>query len=624
VKLSSFLKQLPGVPGQVVSVVKKIIPAKLANKNCGPADQPTLSKKMDQRLVFNLSKKNKKIPSFAQLRALPKFLSSAEKKTINWLTLVIVICFVLLIGNFYHSHTTLLPAPGGSYTEGLVGTPQFINPLLASYNDVDRDLASLIFNGLLKYNNEGILVPDLAEQLQISPDGLIYNFKLRQDVLWHDNKPFTADDVVFTVANIQDPSWQSQLKSALGNVQIEKIDEFTLRFILKDPLPNFLNSLTFGILPEHLWLAIPSSNATLAELNKKPVGTGPFKFKSLTKDKNGNIRTYIMARNENYYMAKPYLEEISFKFYGDFETAAKALANNNIQGLGLLPKEYLATAEENKNIKFYSLSLPQYTAVFFNPTKNELLKTIKVRQALAYAINRQAILEQSLDQKGVIINGPILPGFTGYHPDIKKYSYDPLAAKTLLDESGWKMGEDGLRRKGEEALQITLTTVEKIEYTKAVEIIKQNWEAIGVGVTLEIIAKDRIRTDIIEPRNYQALLFGEIIKSDPYPFWHSSQTESPGANLAVWANHEVDKVLEEARLLNDAEEINKKYVHFQNILADNVPAIFLYNPIHIYPVDKKIKGITTRRISAPSDRFTRITDWYVKTKRQFSWSLEEK
>ena len=148
------------------------------------------------------------------------------------------------------------------------------------------------------------------EQFQISPDKLIYTFKLRQDVVWHNDEPFTADDVVFTVGSIQDPAWQSQLKSALGNVQIEKMDESTIRFILKDPVANFLNSLTFGILPEHLWLTVPSSNATLAELNKKPIGTGPFEFSSLTKDKNGNIRTYSLIRNESYYSDMPYLDEI--------------------------------------------------------------------------------------------------------------------------------------------------------------------------------------------------------------------------------------------------------------------------------------------------------------------------
>ena len=529
---------------------------------------------------------------------------------------------ILLAGNFYFNHSIIVPADGGAYTEGLVGTPQYVNPILSSYNDVDRDLASLIFNGLLKINSEGVLVPDLAEGFQISPDRKIYTFKIKNYVKWHDSKPFSIEDIIFTVANIQDPDWQSQLKSALGNVQVEKLDETTLRFVLKEPVANFLNSLTFGILPKHKWLAVPAANATLAELNKKPIGTGPFMFDSLTKDKNGNIRTYALKRNEDYFDTKPHLKEINFKFYGDFESATDALANKNIQGLSLLPKEFQAKTEKNKSLVNYSLSLPQYTAIFFNIKRNEILKDVNVRQALAYAINRQLILQESLDQKGAIINGPILPGFIGYHPDIKKYTYDPATANKLLDEAGWKVAEDGMRKKGETALAVTLTTVEKIEYTKALEIVKADWEAIGVSANIEIVAKDRITGDIIEPRNYDALLFGEIIKSDPYPFWHSSQSQSPGANLAIWASREVDQVLEEARALEDPKEINKKYIHFQNIISQYVPAIFLYNPIHTYPVDAGIKGITTTRIAAPADRFINIAQWHIKTKRQFSWKKQ--
>ncbi|MBT4121425.1 peptide ABC transporter substrate-binding protein [bacterium] len=580
---------------------------------------------LDRKLVFNLNKKG--IPTYSQFKTLPKFLSKKEKGIMKYLTIAITICLILLLGDFYFKHTTLVPDVGGSYTEGLVGIPQYVNPVLASYNDVDRDLSSLIFNGLLKINSEGVLEPDLADNFQISPDRLVYTFKIKEGVTWHDGKPFSIDDIIFTVNAIQDPEWQSQLKSALGNVQVEKLDETSLRFILKDPVTNFLNSLTFGILPEHKWLSIPSSNATLAELNKKPVGTGAFKFKSLTKDKNGNIRTYTLERNEEYFRQPPYLKELNFKFYGDFESATDALANKNIQGLGLLPKEYQEKVEKNKNIRYYSLSLPQYTAIFFNTKRNDALGNTSLRQALAYAIDRQLILQDSLDQKGVIINGPILPGFIGYHPDIKKYTYDLDNASKLLTEAGWKEETDAngnkIRKKGDEILNITLTTVEKVEYTKAVEIIKQNWQAIGVTTNIEIIGKDRIKSDIIEPRNYDALLFGEIIKSDPYPFWHSSQIESPGANLAIWANKDVNKVLEEARSLEDPEQVNKKYIHFQNIISQYVPAIFLYNPTHTYPTDIDLKGITATRISVPADRFNRISDWYIKTKRKFSWSIKE-
>ena len=571
----------------------------------------------DRRSISFFKKNN--LPKFKQLKVLPEFLNEKEQRIIKSLIGLIALCIIGLGFNFYFDHSKLLPKIGGTYTEGLVGTPQYINPIISSYNDVDRDLTALVFNGLLKVNNEGILEPDLAESYDISLDRKTYTFTLKKDVKWHDGKPLTADDVIFTIASIQDPEWQSQLKSVLDNVQVEKINDYQLRLILKEPVANFAASLTFGILPEHLWQTVPARNATLADLNKKPIGTGPFKFKTLTKDKNGNIRAIALERNADYFKQAPYIQELDFKFYGDFETAVGALANNNIEGLSLLPKEYHDKVKNDHNLNFYSLSLPQYTAVFFNTRQNEALKDKNTRQALALAIDRQKILEESLDQKGVLINGPILPGYLGFDPDLKKYDFDAEAAKKLLTDNGWKLGDDGFLKKGDQSLQITLTTVEKTEYQKAAQIIQENWKAIGVNANIEVISKDRIIPDTIEPRSYQALLYGQIIKADPYPLWHSSQTQTPGANLAIWSNKDVDRLLEEARGLENTDKINQDYIKFQEILADSVPAIFLYNPIQTYPIDTKILGMTTRRVSTPADRFTDITSWYIKTTREFSW-----
>lgn len=581
-----------------------------------------LTAKADQQLVYRLSPKT--WPSLAQLKTLPRLLSKKEKTALRIIGGLIAVCVILLLGDFYFQRTVLVPKNGGSYTEGVVGVPKYINPLLSSYNDADRDLVGLIFNGLLKINKDGVLEPDLAASFQVSSDRKTYTFKIKDGITWHDGQPFTIDDVIFTVASIQDPEWQSQLRSALGNVQVEKLDETSVRFVLKEPVNNFLNSLTFGILPQHLWQAIPAANATLTELNKKPVGTGPFQFATLTKDKNGNIRTYTLKRHEHYFNRPPYLNELIFKFYGDFESAATALANKNIQGLSLVTKELQAKVGKNKNLNFYPLTLPQYTAVFFNLKKNKALEDVKVRQALAYGLDRQAILAGPLENKGLIVNGPILPGFLGYHPDIKKYPYELATAAKLLTEAGWLENAststaEKIRTKGKDVLQVTLTTVDKTEYAKIAELLQASWTALGVKTEIQIITKDRLRQEIIEPRNYQALLFGEIIKADPYPFWHSSMAQSPGANLAVWANREVDNLLEQARALEKPEEINQRYLAFQNLLAENVPAVFLYSPIQIYALDKKIKGVAPKGIILLSDRFKQTTDWYVKTKRDFSW-----
>lgn len=567
---------------------------------------------------MNLSKS--RLPTFKQIKLLPAVLNQQEKKLIKIFSSVIILCLIIFGLNYYFENTVLVPKNGGSYIEGLVGIPKYINPLLAQYNDVDQDLAALLFNGLLKINSQGVIEPDLASEYQISDDKKSYTFKLHDNVFWHDGEKLTADDVVFTFNSIMDPEWQSLWSSYFNDVTIEKIDDLTIRFTLKEPSNLLLENFTFGIIPKHLWQNIPAFNATMAELNKKPIGTGPFLFVNLSKDKNGNIRTITLKRNNNYFAKTPYLDEIIFKFYGDFETATDALKNNNIQGLSLLPKEYASRLEKNNNLVYYNLSLPQYVAIFFNTQTTEPLKSKNVRQALAYAIDKQQILKDAVEQKGQLINGPILPGFVGYNPNLKKYTFDQAKAIQLLEADGWKTltnQENGevIRGKGDKILAVKLTTVDKIEYVKTAEIIQENWAAIGVQTEVEIIPKNKIITDIIEPRNYQALIFGEIIKNDPYPFWHSSQIVSPGTNLAIWSNRDVDKFLEEGRQATDLNIKDEKYKNFQNILIEESPVIFLYNPIHLYPVDKKIKGIETQRINSPSDRFRDITDWYIKTHR---------
>lgn len=576
---------------------------------------------INHQLIRKLAEKRR--VTWQQLKLLPKFLTPEEKIRAQKLLIVGAIAIILLLGNFYFSHIVLEAKNGGSYTEGLVGSPQYINPLLAPYNDVDADLSALIFNGLFKTNPDGLAIKDLAENFTVSDDKKTYTVTILKNAVWHDGQSLTANDVIFTFNAIQDSAWQSPLKNSLINITINKVDDYTVAFVLKDPLPNFINNLTFGILPEHLWQTVSQQNFLVTELNKKPIGSGPLKFKSITKEKNGTIKSIILERNQNYFAQTSFLDEITFKFYPDWESAVNALANKNLEGLSFLPEEWQDKAKENKDLNFYSLSVPQYAAVFFNTRQNEFLKSVKVRQALAYAVDRQAIIHDALQDKGGLINGPILPGDIGYKADGKKYDYSLDEAKKLLAEDGFKLGEDGLLKKGTEQFTITLTTVKNQEYNQTAEIIKAGWEALGIKTEITIIPKEKIRSDIIEPRSYQALLFSQVVRNDLFAFWHSSATENPGGNLAIWSNREVDELLEGLRTLENPEEIATKKIRLQEILAEQAPAIFLYNPIHLYPVNKKIQGLTTRRIILPADRFAHVVDWYIKTQRHFYWSLPE-
>ena len=590
-----------------------------------------------------------------QLKHLPKVLSAQEQRLFRGAVTALVSSLVFITLSFYLQNFIPVPVAGGEYTEGLIGAPQYANPLLSQTNDVDSDLARLIFSGLVAYDKDLELVPDLAERWEIDEAQTTYTFVLRENLRWHDGTPLTADDVVFTVKSIQDPDFRSPLLVSLRGVEVKKIDDRTVSFTLPDAYPDFLEVLTFGLLPEHLWGEIPPVNANLTEYNLRPIGAGPWQFKSLTKDRLGNIKSYTLVPNPYYHGTKPYLEKLTFKFYPDFQTGIQALKNNSIEGLSFLPKDLKKDLAGLKNLNQYSLALPQYTAVFFNQKENEALATKDVRQALALAIDKPAILSQALQLEGEIIDGPILPGLADAGNDLPKIAFDPAQATALLDAAGWKQitaqqyadwlasqaeaaattteaitanepapADDRptqafYRQKGNEILTIKLTTVDQSENVKAAELVANFWRTIGVNVELEIISGGKISRDVIKPRRYEALLFGIIVGSnpDPYPFWHSSQSQDPGLNLAMYANRNVDKVLEDARKATDEAARQQLYRTFEETILADLPAIFLYNPTYTYVTDKKIKGVDVNRIILPADRFNNLEDWYVNTQRKY-------
>lgn len=583
---------------------------------------PKEEEDVNQQLVLKLN--TKKIPSLAQIKQLPKFLSRGEKIRL-WAALLIFLVSSLTLGwKIYLQNSKAEAAYGGSYTEGLIGSPRLINPILA-VSDVDRDLVKLLFSGLMKYDASGQLVPDLASAYTIDAEQKVYTFELRSDVRWHDDTPLTADDVVFTFNSIKNSEYKSPLKTSLAGVTIQKINDQTIQFHLTSPFAPFLSILTVGIIPEHLWYSVPAFSAALSDLNTKPIGCGPYQFKSLSRDSNGSIKSYVLESYKNYHLGRAYISELNFKFYPDFETAIIALQNKNVEGLVYLPQSY-KTAIDDSGLTLHQLHFPQYTAVFFNPEKLSLLSDQNFRKALNIAIDKQRILNEVLGEDGQMIYTPILPGLTGYDPNLKGPDYNIEEAKKILDNLGWTIKDNAqFRTKGEgdqvQELTIKLTTLDQPEIVKTVSIIQEAWENIGVKTELEIIAYDRIKQDIIEPRNYQALVYSEVINtnSGPYPFWHSSQNKNPGLNLSVLANKDIDTALEKIRqATTDAEKI-QWLTTFQNKLLELNFAIFLYSPTYIYPTDQKLKGLDNLTfINLPSDRFNNISTWYIKTKRSLN------
>jgi peptide/nickel transport system substrate-binding protein len=576
----------------------------------------------DRQLVVGLFKKKKL--SLKHIKYLPNFLTSGEKRQANILIIIIAGAGLLLAGNLFFLFTQSVARSGGEYSEGMVGSPRFINPILSQTNSIDSDLSRLIFSSLVAYDKNQELTPDLAESYDISEDQLVYTFKLKNNVKWHDGENFTANDVVFTVASIQDQEFKSPLGRKFRGVVCEKIDDYTVKFTLKEPFAPFISMLTFGILPEHLWYNIPPANADLNELNKKPVGTGPWAVDSFKKDASGIIKSYTLVPNNDYYGKKPYLSKLIFKFYGDNMSAIDALKNKNIDGISYLPRELRGELWKHNNIIYHELEQPQYSGVFFNQQKNTLLQSAYIRQALALAINKQKIITQVFGGDAKLLDAPILPGIDN-NPDIVKYEFNAEGAASLLEKNGWMMTStttaSGLteqyRTKKGWDLKIVLTVADQPQYIAAANIIKEGWDQIGVKTVLEIVDKTKIVQDNINGRKYEALLFSENMSSDPDPFafWHSSQNEYPGANLAIFTNKNVDALLESARKYNNIADRQSKYWEFQKIISSELPVIFLYSPTYTYPQDKAIKGFDVSGISSYSDRFANINEWYVKTKR---------
>jgi len=569
------------------------------------------------RTSFFSKEESKKIriPRLKQIANIPRTLKSWERILIFILIGIILLSLGLWIDIYYLKHSRLVPAKGGQYTEGLVGQPKYVNPILAQTNDIDMDLSYLVFSGLMTYNEKQELVPDLAENYQISEDKKTYIFTLKPNLFWQDGEPLTCDDIIFTIHRIQDPDFKSPLRSSFLNIDIEKIDASNLKFILKEPYAPFLSSLTFGILPMHIWEAIPAANASLSEYNLKPIGSGPWQFYKLQKNKEGNIELYSLKPNPRYYGSKPYLDRINFQFYSQFDALLSDLQSRQIDGVGYIPKEYKNKLTDQDFLNLYSLELPHIYSIFLNPNRSKLFKEKYIREALEYATPKEKIIKEAIAEAGQITYSPLLLSNTD---NLTKREFDPQKAEQILEQEGWTKGADGIYTKGKDRFSFTLTTTDWPEYVQTAEILKAAYKQIGIELITESYNTAKIQQEYIRPRNFDALLYGEVLVHNPdlYIFWHSSQIPDPGLNLASFTNKEADKILEEARTIDDPALQQENYNKLEQILNQEIPVIPLYRSIYLCSISKQIKGIENEKIVFPYERFTGLSHWYIQQKRQ--------
>jgi len=498
------------------------------------------------------------------------------------------------------------PSYGDALIEGTIGEPSILIPMLAS-DSASHNVSGLIFNGLVKYDTDLSVIGDLAESWDISKDGLVITFHLRKGVKWADGVEFTADDVMFGYKTIIDEKTPTAYKEDFLQVKkAEVLDKYTFRVTYEKPFAPALT--TWGsliILPKHL---LEGKEITKTDFARNPIGLGPYKLSKWVPDQE-----LILENYKDYFEGRPYIDRYIYKRIPDPATMFLMLRAGEIDMMGLTPLQYTKQTETDyfrKNFNKYRYPAFQYTHMAFN-LKHPWFKDRRVRQAIAYAIDKSELVDVVLFGLGSPATGPYVPNTWPYNPEVKKYDYNPENARQLLKEAGWEDTDgDGLLDKGGRPFKFTVFTNTGNKLRENTATIIQ-WKLAQIGIKMEIrkLEWSTFINQFIDKKRFEAVILGWSISLDPdqYDIWHSSKTREKELNFISYSNPEVDELLEKGRRTFDVNERKKAYFRIQEILAEEVPYIFLYVPDATVIISARVRGIKPSPIGISYN----LPRWYV-------------
>jgi len=559
-----------------------------------------------------------------------KFLSliesnpSSDRLILRLVFFAVIVTGIWLIISVSNHYSETTATTGGTITEGIIGTPRFVNPALA-ITRADQDITSLVYSGLLKINPQGALVNDVAESIETSEDGLSYDITLKQNINFHDGEPVTAKDVVYTIQLIQDSNLKSPLRGNWTDVTAEIISDYKLKINLEEAYAPFIENFTVGIMPSHYWGSLPIEQLPFSQLNTEPIGSGPFKVLSVRRDASGLINHYTLGAfraNE----LDPKMDKLELAFYSNEELLLNALSAKEIDTTSYLSPASLE-AFAGTDYQLLEVPLPRNFGVFFNQNRNPALRDLSAREALTEIINRDVLIENTLFGHGVPIYGPtesLSSELESENSTSTVGTSTPVErAINILKAGGWLKNDQDLWEKkinNELAtLSITIKTSNAPFFDSLVNQIAKQWGEIGIEVSTEQFDQTGLVQSVIRPREFEALLFGlDMSRSyDMYPFWHSSQQDDPGLNIAQYTNVNVDNLLESARVEQSEPERLQALAEASAVINKEKPAIFLFQPTLTYLVSKKVSLPEINHIGRPSDRFSNVAEWH--TESDFLW-----
>lgn len=523
---------------------------------------------------------------------------------------------VLLGWRWAWDTSRLVAERGGAHVEAVAGRPQYINPLLSHFNEIDRDLVSLVFAGLTRVEPGGRIEGDLAQSWEVSPDGRVYTFRLAAERKWHDGRPVVADDVLFTIRTLQDPAFPGlpDVARAWREIKVDRLDERSVRFILPQPSASFLEQATLGLLPAHLLAQVKAADLPSHAFNGSPVGAGPFRVQQ------ASVQSLTLVPDPAYPGQKRYLESLSFRFYPSARATITALVQGEVSGARYVPASEVAALREAKNVNV--LAAPHYgrAAVVILNVARPPLDDPKVRSALSLAVDRKALVDAALGGLGEPAYGPLHPLSWGYAAS-EIAGLDRERARALLEEAGWRdQNGDGVREKGGRSLAFALSTSDAPERAKVAGALAAQLASLGAKVEFETQSWEDLRDLRLVPRDFDAALVELSLSSrdpDVSAFWHSSQADE-GLNFSGWRNPKADELLDRGRRAEAAAR-NEVYAQFQALFAAEAPGIFLYYPTYHYALGAQIKGARLEPLLDPAERLRTFGEWYVNERRVFFW-----
>lgn len=539
-----------------------------------------------------------------------------------------------LVINWGGRYLVEVPRHGGTLVEGIIGRPRFINPVIAK-SDADRDIATLIYSGLVRATPEGDLVPDLASGFIVSPDGLTYTFTLKNDLVWHDGEPITSADVAFTIDKVRDPGLaiKSPRRASFEGVTIETPDPLTIVFQIKQPYAPFLENATMGILPKHIWQNVPNDEFDVSYHNIEPIGSGPYRMGTIVRDNQKGLPSYYdLIAFKRYALGEPYITHLRIAFFGNNQELAQAYTERTIDQMHALEPQQAEELEE-KGAEITHVPLPRIFAVYFNQSQQPIFAEKAVRTALDMVLDRDKIVRDVLNGYGKTIDSP-LPLFDSASSStvLQADSEARIAeARAILEKAGWVLNAANIYEKTDKKkkkvalLQFSIAMPDVPELRKAGELMKSDWEKLGASVTLKVFEPSTFAVEVLSPRKFDALFYGQINGRvpDPFAYWHSSQRNAPGLNVSLYANKNVDKLLEDARKENDTVDRTLLLTKFVTEISSDKPAIFVYSPDFLYATSKSVRGIQMGLITTESERFLDVMNWYIESERIWKWFADK-